>query len=370
LILSSLVTGDAVFPRRLILKGPTSTELAERFDEVRAWIAELRRQRHIRIEMREVRHRILGSNCVPEEAWVDTLDDALALIGKVRDAARFKQLVAATSESQPACLPWLAKYPLNALELAEVWPRLLDVVGWVQIHPRSGVYLRQIDLPGVHSKFIETHRAALADLLDLSLPAEAVDREATGAGQFCRRFGFQDKPVRVRFRMLDPLLNLLPGDGDQDLTLNHDSFSGLELHPERVFITENEINFLAFPRLPGSLVIFGAGYGFDRLAQAHWLQRCRIHYWGDIDTHGFAILDQLRGYLPQVESLLMDRETLLAHRDHWAIEPKPERRDLPHLTPDEGALYDDLRDNRFGVALRLEQERIGFGWLERALATD
>jgi hypothetical protein len=44
------------------------------------------------------------------------------------------------------------------------------------------------------------------------------------------------------------------------------------------------------------------------------------------------------------------------------------RRDLPQLTAEEGALYNDLRDNRLRPNLRLEQERIGFGWLQQALA--
>ncbi|MGI6299138.1 MAG: Wadjet anti-phage system protein JetD domain-containing protein [Saccharofermentanales bacterium] len=41
-------------------------------------------------------------------------------------------------------------------------------------------------------------------------------------------------------------------------------------------------------------MIFGAGYGFDHLASASWLNQKDIYYWGDIDTHGFAILNQLR----------------------------------------------------------------------------
>ena len=60
------------------------------------------------------------------------------------------------------------------------------------------------------------------------------------------------------------------------------------------------------------MVIFGAGYGFEMLNHARWLASRRIHYWGDIDTHGFAILDQLRRRFEHVESFLMDRETLLA----------------------------------------------------------
>ena len=33
---------------------------------------------------------------------------------------------------------------------------------------------------------------------------------------------------------------------------------------------------------------------------------------GDIDTHGFAILDTLRARFDHVESFLMDRDTLMA----------------------------------------------------------
>lgn len=109
--------------------------------------------------------------------------------------------------------------------------------------------------------------------------------------------------------------------------------------------------------------------GFERLANAAWLRRSAIHsvhYWGDIDTHGFAIPDPLRAHLPHVPSFLMHRPTLLAHRPQWGVEPKPERRDLPRLTAEERALFDDLRDNRIGTGVRLEQERIGFGWVRAA----
>ena len=137
----------------------------------------------------------------------------------------------------------------------------------------------------------------------------------------------------------------------------------------RVFITENEINYLAFPPAPDSLLVFGAGYGFDALAQAGWLADRALHYWGDIDTHGFAVLDQLRSRWPHAQSFLMDRPTLLAHSPQWTDEPQPTQRDLPRLAADERALYDDLRWLRLqDTPLRLEQERIGFGWVERAVA--
>ena len=359
-VLASLVNGESLFPLRLTLKSPTSAEMSERFDEVRQWISALRAADGYRVTLREFRHRVFGTNSVPHEVWVDSLDDALSLIGKRRDTARFAALLESTRQRQPLLLDWLAKRPLRALELAEEWSRLLDIVDWIKAHPQPGIYLRQVDIVGVHSKFIEAHRGVLAELADRVLPPEAVDVSAAGVGQFAQRYGFRDKPLRVRFR----LLGAVP---DADITLDAASFARLNPGVSRVFITENEVNFLAFPPVDNSLVIFGAGYGFDMLADVDWLARCPIDYWGDIDTHGFAILDQLRARFAQVQSFLMDRATLLAFEPQWGEEAAPTLRDLPRLTPPEQALYDDLRDNRLRKNLRLEQERIGFEWVKAAL---
>jgi hypothetical protein len=365
-LLGDLVTGGSLFPKRLVLKSPTSAEMADRFDDVRAWIAELRGMPYCRVEMREFRHRIFGTNAVPQEAWIDTLEDAAALIGKRKDAARFTALIDMTRKREPKLLDWLAKRPLRTVELADEWELLLAIVAWLENHPRPEVYLRQVDIPGVHSKFIEAHRGVLMELLDRVLPSGAIDQTASGVGQFARRYGFRDKPVRIRFRVLDPEHSLL--GLAHDITLDAESFARLDPPVARVFITENEINFLAFPRVKNSLAIFGAGYGFEMLARAEWLSRCRIHYWGDIDTHGFAILDQLRGQFCHVESFLMDRDTLLAFEPLWGEEGKQTLRDLPRLNPEETALYDDLRDNRIRKNLRLEQETISFGYVESALS--
>jgi hypothetical protein len=365
---AALVTGQALFPWRLSLRTPTSAQMTERFDEVRAWIAELREMPHCRIEMREFRHRLFGANAVPAQVWIDTEEQALALAGKAADARRLRELAGLISERQPLLLAWLSRKPLLALELAPHWPRLLDFVSWLQVHPRPGVYLRQVDLPGVHSKFVEGHRGVLAELLDIALPAEAIASQVSGASRFAERYGFRSKPQRLRFRVLDPRHGLLPGESSQDITVDAQAFSRLQTSLSRVFITENEINFLAFPALADSMVVFGAGYGFDVLAQAQWLERCRIHYWGDIDTHGFAILNQLRGRFAHAQSFLMDRATLLAFEAQWGEEDAPISHDLPRLLAHEQALYDDLRDNRLAQRLRLEQERIGFGWVEAALA--
>lgn len=377
-LLAALVAGHAAvdapplaFPWRLRVVAPSSSELAQRFAEARGWASSLRAGAgHYRLEERELRHREVGQHSLPDVAWVDSLDAALALIGKTADARRFAALVATTAGQQPLLLPWLARRPLQALALAAAWPRLLAVVAWLQAHPRPGIYLRQMDLPGVDTKFTEAHRGVLTELLDLVLPPQAVDTAATGVGQFARRYGFADKPPRIRLRWLGVAALAPWGAGITDITITQTAFEALNPPVRRVLITENEVNFLALPPVADSLVVFGAGYGFEVLAGAAWLRHCAVHYWGDIDTHGFAILDQLRATLPQAQSLLMDRATLLAHADHWGHEPQPLSRELPRLHPHESALYDDLRYGRVRAEppLRLEQERIGFGWVEQALS--
>lgn len=369
-LLAEIVAPGDLFPLRLSLRGPTSSDLSERFDEVRTWAAGLQQSPGCRLVMREVRHRVIGQNSLPGEAWVDTPDDALRLVGKARDARAFQALLAITLRQQPTLLHWLQRQPLRALALAELWSQLLDVVAWLQAHPRPDIYLRQVDLPGVHSKFIESQRGVLSELLDLTLPADAIDTMASGAAQFARRYGFRDKPLRVRLRFLDPEHSAWVSGADADYTISQQAFARLAPDVRHVFITENEINFLAFPPAAGSLVVFGAGYGFEAIARAAWLQQCGLHYWGDIDTHGFAILDQLRAQFPHAQSFLMDHDTLLVHQAQWTLEPQPTQRDLPRLNEAERRVYDDLRWRRLrDEPLRLEQERINFGCVERAVMT-
>ena len=353
-------SGHLLFPMELRLKGPDTRALSERFEEVRRWIRELEGESRYAIEWREINHRLLGRNRVPARIVVPGEREALELIGKTGDAARFRSLAVVTMEKLPELGAWLARRPLVALENAADWERILKVLVWFRGHPRSGLYLRQLDIAGVDTKFMEGRKPLLAELLDIVI---LPNREQ---GNFEPRYGLRSKPSQIRFRILDERLAI---QGLTDLAVPAREFAGLDLPVERVFITENEINGLAFPAVPGSLVIFGLGYGLDRLSEVRWLHRRALHYWGDIDTYGFHILDRLRALFGDAQSFLMDRETLLEHAPLWVREGNPYDGELPRLNSAERALYDDLRHNRLGERVRLEQERIPYGWLQRALGS-
>lgn len=151
------------------------------------------------------------------------------------------------------------------------------------------------------------------------------------------------------------------------MTVTASAFRSLQLPVRRVIITENLVNFLALPERAGTVAIFGKGYGFSALRDAAWLRDCEVLYWGDLDTHGFGILDQLRSVHPQVASVLMDEATLLAHREVWATESTPSRAVLGRLTVDEARVYEGLQKGSYGGRVRLEQELIGWEWATERL---
>ncbi len=365
------------FPKRLRFNTPNSKALSNDFEAVRNWVNDIQKLHGFRIVYKTVRHPVIGKNRVPDQVWIDSIDIAITLLNKQKQVNIFLSLLEQTKTHTPEVIEWLKKHPLKALSLADSWAKLLDFIRWRQQHPSPDIYLRQVSLANIDSKFIEQHRAVLAQLLDLVLTDEQINNKKTGIKQFEVRYGFRSKPEKIRFRLLDNKLAqspaLLPGT-DCDYSITADDFQQLAKnsdfvsHIKRVFITENEINFLSFPAQKNSLVIFGSGYGFEALAKAQWLSQLTVFYWGDIDSHGFAILDQLRNKFPHVQNLLMDETTLLKHREFWVYEPKPENRVLQRLTASEQKLYQALVDNQYAQHLRLEQERVEYKYLLKVLA--
>ena len=368
-ILAELWAEGTKFPLRLTFKRPSSTEIGEEFDKVRAWISELKSLKNCRIATREFNHRLLGRNSIPHEIWIDTIDDALSWIHRKKDYLMFESLVKTTRDREPVLLNFLRKAPFRVLEHAENWNTLLAIVAWMKDHPRPGIYPREVVIPGMDSKFIEENASIISALLDMTLPPEAIDKSMNGVKKFAARFGFSEERPLIRFRLLDQRYNCFPGTGDQDISLDWETFAQAEFGIKRVFITENKTNFLAFPTIPESMIIFGAGYGFEHLGAASSLFHCQIYYWGDIDTHGFGALNNLRKYFPHVRSLMMDETTLLRYKHLKGCESEAHESDwLETLTNEEQYIFDGLRANTWGSQFRLEQEHIDWAFAKASIA--
>jgi hypothetical protein len=359
---------EDLFPYSVPFRKPSAQEWLERLAELRSEVDRLeagskaRQAAGYSVAFKEVAHQKLGRLRVPESIMFESAEDVAACAGESAGLACFAALAQALRRREQRLVDWLAEQPLRAIEVQGDLPRLLAVVEHFQAHPRPMRYARELGIPGVDSKFIEENRALLGAWLDRLLPAEAVDATVRGLadGGFERRFGLRcDEPL-IRFRWLDRAFML--DDCIADATVPLSEFAAYAPRCERVFVTENKINFLTLPGCAGSLAVFGGGYAIDRLGSIPWLREKLLYYWGDIDTHGFAILSRLRRRWAHTRSLLMDRDTLLGHKELWGEEPQDRRclHELDGLDGEERALYDDLRFDRLGERVRLEQERIGY----------
>ncbi|OFT86830.1 DUF2220 domain-containing protein [Corynebacterium sp. HMSC28B08] len=131
---------------------------------------------------------------------------------------------------------------------------------------------------------------------------------------------------------------------------------------------ENHHTFFALPNLPGTVAVFGGGLRAHTLAtQIPGLSDKTVLYWGDLDSHGFYILELVRRHLPQATSVLMDLDTARAHMQLAVEEPQPSRFVPQWLTPQETFALEFLRSHAVGGCLRIEQERIVYDYAVEAL---
>jgi hypothetical protein len=358
-LLTRFAGGQDWEPLGIPIRGPSARQIGERLADVRQWAAEWAEAARgpLRVEYKQVGGRHFGSNSIPCRAWLDGYDATWALLRVGPDVRRLGELIDAARGTH--LIPWLAGHPIRALRLTAHWDKLLATVRWIEQTQAPGMYLRQIDVPGVDTKFVERYKSVLTELLDMQLHPSRV---VSTAPDFAARYGFLRRPGYVRFRVAGGFR------GFSELSVRTSEFTAAPDGIARAYVIENEITYLAFPLPSAAIAIFGGGYAVGVLEPLGWLAGLDIVYWGDIDTHGFAILNQLRHHLPHARSMLMDRATLLGHRDHWVTEPSPTTATLDRLDQAESALYADLQANAYALSVRLEQERVSFAVIEKAVA--
>ncbi len=339
----------------LPLRGPRASELGDDLAAVRSWAAALERVAPGRFDLvrRPVGARTIGASELPARAVISSYEQAWRLLGVAEDVARWDALCTRVAVD-PAVRAWVLAHPHAALEVDEAaWPPLLAAVEWLRGARGSGRHLREITAPGVDTKLVERHRGLLAGVLGVPGSAEG----------FVEALGLAAKPARLRLRLG---ADVVPGLALRDVTAPVQDLAALPARPSSAVVVENETTFLTAPVPADGVVVFGEGFRVSRAGQLPWLADAPVHYWGDLDTHGFAILDQLRAWLPQTRSFLMDRDTLLGHRDRWVAEPTPTSAALTRLTGAEASIYEDLVTDRYAERVRLEQERVDWDWaLER-----
>lgn len=362
------LAGEGEWPATIPLGLPSEREAREHLSAVRAWQQRWHEWRGDGdVVWVERRWSSLGDQKLPER---------LVLHSPVQ-VARWAGETERWERAEHRYCHMLGRWPRLAGKLAahfdvladysdEDFRRLFSTLDWLETHPTSGLYLRQLPVEGIDTKWLSTRKSLVAGLF------RAIREDTSDAEEFYALTGIRREPVLMRMRLLDPAARRMIG-GLQDVTAPPEELAQVRLRIRVTYIVENLQTGLAFQELPGAALFMRLGYAVELLAQIPWLAATPCFYWGDLDTHGFAILNRLRQYLPHARSLLMDEATLLEYRSLWGQEEKPAGNAvLPLLTAAEQKLYADLCAHRFATRVRLEQERIPweYAWRRIVAAAD
>lgn len=353
---TDLVGGEVAFPHAFPLGRPGSAALHDDYATIHAWTVDLQdwaKRSGVRLDYENRKAKGGSVQAVPTHVGVSSIDHAAAIAagdwpGRLeRGRARLSVLRERFSHLRDIG---------RTVRLVDVYSDvdfelLLTVADWFLLDPARavlGVTPRQVPIPGVHAKWLQSHRAgvlALTGLADLNL--------------------LPKHPARVHFTYLDPDYRATSARVHDSATVG-DAFAPA-YRPEVVIISENKDTAIHFLPIAGGISVEGEGKGGKTLASFPWIRDAAVVvYWGDIDRDGYEILDGYRvDFDRDVDSILMDPATYEAYEQFGtdldkygkaiaAGNPKP----VTKLNDDERAVYLRVLDAQRTGHRRLEQERI------------
>lgn len=325
----------------------TIAEYQKEFNDIRSLSKEVKGYGYT-ICWKTVKTKKLGTQGLPSKIKFETAEDFERFLQKVKEIDVFRKNVALINGKFPELQCWIEKYPLKVIDKSEYWSDILKVLDYFSKNPQPQLYIRELPIE-VHTKFIEQHKALIGELLDIVIK-EYIN---TNEKEFEKRYNLRYDEPTVRMRLLDRTLAKKLFYGLDDITIPISLFLKLQIPISKVYIVENKVNFLTFPLIPNSIVIWGKGYGVASIKESELLKSTELIYWGDLDAQGFEILSQFRSYFGQVKSLLMDKATFDNYLEKECGTPSKINVKL-NLTTEEEELYQYIKVNNY----RLEQEKI------------
>lgn len=360
---------NGAWPMRLVLGTLTEARVMKDVSTVLQWVqswelAQREFPEGVQVLWEPRQWRLLGQQQVPLAVEVR---DALSLAAWVGQERRWKQACArrdAFESSFPLLRlapPWTRYEGVATTWSADDVTRLMDLLHWFEVNPVSLLYQRQLPVPGIDTKWLDSRRGLVRDFVLAS-------RGQGAGGDFFEVCGLRSAPVTLRMRVLCPQLRRVT-EGLCDIEAPIEELAQLQLRPKTLLVVENLATGIALPSMPGTVAFMKLGHAISELSRIPWLFADesgaggpeQVLYWGDLDTHGFVILARARALFPTLRSVLMDEQTLMRGKEQWVVEDSQARVDhLEWLTPQEQQVYKALRDQVFGQNVRLEQERLAW----------
>lgn len=305
-----------------------------------------------RIEWHDWKSKKLGNQKWPNRIFVETADDFIYLLKKESEVGEFKTVLADLLQWQPATLALFAKKPDYIFEYTGKWQDIKNVVDVLLQKDVGGYYIRSIPVP-VHTKFLEdrTHRKIIIAILK----AVAPDRYQEDKYTLEQLLGLKKASYIYPLRWLDKSLSEKYMHGMELTGVTADWLRIADWDIKEIWLVENGTNLHMLPSRAGAIAIFSRGKATHSLKNIALFSKVQLYYWGDLDDEGYAMLDAMHGYYPNLVSVFMDEATLLSH-SHEMGKQKHKYRNyaLTRLRPKEQAAYNILKYHTG----RLEQEKI------------
>jgi hypothetical protein len=340
--------------------------IAEHFAPVRAWAGTWTELGStgpdLEITWTDWDTRNFGRVRIPRTARALSADGAARSIGRLDDLTkarkRFSSILAADIRLAGIAHHW-PRFTAMAEPDFRVLCRFLSQIAAEGI---SKVRLRELPCAGMHTKFLEQHRALLVPAMaSLDIPSNPDARSWAG------KLGFIDDETH-QFELRDLDGDLLPYPHFslpiEQLATNPVGQSAASTL-SGVVIVENQATFRSLPAIAGVLAIFGRGNAVRTLGRASWLTTRPLLYAGDLDHAGFLMVAALRrDGLQRLDTALMDLETAISLKDYWVDDTsRPGTKHAYEGLTDEEHLAQQLMAEG---PWRLEQERIPFDvWVNR-----
>ena len=263
--------GVGDWPLRVALGTPTEQDVASDLAGVRAWVDAWRTCTLPGTqETEERRWARLGNQTLPSARVVATPADVAIWSGQEQRWRR------AVLRHEACCLRWpelreragLGRFFDVLADYSDVdFERLLAALEWFVANPSSALYVRQLPLQGVDTKWIEKRTGLVTDFL-------AFLRGVEGPADFYEATGLSRSPHRLRVRVLCGELRRSVG-GLTDIEAPLEQLAQVPLRPMRLLIVENQETGIALPDMPGVVAVVRLGNSVNLLSRLPWFTTSR-----------------------------------------------------------------------------------------------
>ena len=288
----------------------------------------------------EINYRTIGTQKVFRGVRFNSFYEILEFIGKKKEFLKFENFLNRDKDLSG----FLKQTPKILLDNMDIWDKVLEIKIFFVKNPRPNIYIRELPIIGIDTKFIEKHKKVIDKvLMEVCEYNENI--------KILANFGFEKKYFlkypknRIRFKNREW----------NDIEINIEDL--YKFKEKKLFIIENLQTYLAMPVIEDYLIVFGKGFQVGVLKN----QAFEIIYWSDLDKAGFSMLGMVRSFA-RTTSFLMDLETFKKFED-LAVKDNDRNYSNLNLTDKEKICFEYIKTKN----KRLEQERIPFWYVKEKL---